>query len=451
MADHSILGRVPVEIWTDILDHAISSPVLPFQADGKLSPHLVDNLDLFVHRCFSFRRRHNIVLRLRSVCRTWYDILEGALKEYTLICDPRTWIRVPKQTRRLYIGGYPKCSCSPLYTRPGCISRLISIEGPGRMKRGPPITFNICSSNVKILMLDISHRSLFLALLFECPIIKALSMGDIYLEGFLHSRIFPYHVHYVTHLHLVLNRPNPLSQITCFSSVRYLSLDILSSHAVQNPYLGEWTFPSLQTLCILADMKQYTSPPRWLTDFLTVNGQNILELSIAHNGDPHYKRVGSLDDPYHFSASILDLFDLCKNVTTMGIPFDFHRWIQGGRVSTALYENKRRTVIVHGLIPEMKLSVYCVKGLIAIAYGFNAEKIIVSIGWDDLGIGARLHNTSVMSRLDELSNAFEGFSIPIVDQYFQSLQDFIAEQRILWARGKLKPYVMCGEKALLEN
>lgn len=88
----------------------------------------------------------------------------------------------------------------------------------------------------------------------------------------------------------------------------------------------------------------------------------------------------------------------------------------------------------------MELSASLVRRLMAITDALNAEKIVVSIGWDDLRVERQQDDTST-SHLDELSNTLEGFSVPIVDQYFRPLREFIEEQKMLWGRGRLKSCV----------
>ncbi|PVF95811.1 hypothetical protein CPB86DRAFT_787598 [Serendipita vermifera] len=443
MADHSILGGLPVEIWADILDRAIASPVLPFQADGKLSPHLVDNLDLFVHRCISFKRRTNIVLRLRSVCRTWYDILEGTLTECMFIglfsrVNIQEW--VPRRIRRLYIGSHPTCPCSQSDTSTKCIGRFVRRERFGNMELNLSTLLDTCCPNIKILMLDRWSRPLPLDIFARYPNITALSIDNSHLRNFPDFQGFNSYIPHVTHLHLTLPPPKILLQKIDFPSVRYLRLD-LQLKPIYGPsrgYLGTWTFPSLQTLCLRANSKLYSSCPSWMTRFLGKNKRNILDLSIIHDRYNAQRDGWSAD--YVREAFILYLFGRCKNLTTMGVHLQFLSWIQDTRTSTTLHKKKWRTVIVHGLSPDMELSASLVRRLMAITDALNAEKIVVSIGWDDLRVERQQDDTST-SHLDELSNTLEGFSVPIVDQYFRPLREFIEEQKMLWGRGRLKSCV----------
>ncbi|PVF92661.1 hypothetical protein CPB86DRAFT_829834 [Serendipita vermifera] len=252
---------------------------------------------------------------------------------------------------------------------------------------------DICSPKIKILVLDRWSKPLPLDFLARLPNITALSIDSSHLENLPRFQSFPSYIPRYIRKMLPTRHPNRLP----------------SGH-----------FPDVPTFIS-------SSPaPKFFYEKLTFHPYDILELSNVHD-EHNVRRDGWSANPLH-APFILALFIWCKNET---------------RASREMYKERSFTVIIHGFSPDMELSASLLGQLIVMTHTFIVEKFIISIGWDDLSVGGHQHDTS-MSRLDELLNVLEGFTVPIVDQYCQSLQDFIAEQKMLWNVGTLKPCVLAS-------
>lgn len=421
----SALERTPVEIWTLILGHAIASPLSPFLEDGTMPYGLIENLDSFANWCYSSKRLRNTILRLRSVCRTWSDILKGVPIEcafLNLLADKTIQEQVPRPTRRLYVGTPTVCLCGQ--GKRCMFSHLEDIAHLPAMTLDSSTLLGVCSPNIKILMLARGCPQLPLDFLIRLPNIVALSIDDSILPHPQTIQTFPSHVAHISHLRLCINNAQHLTQRIEFPSVRYLSLYfpyLLDGEECQS-FFTEWTFKSLRTLFLLAHLEQYTLQAQWIPKFLLRHRKDLLELGVSHY---------PIHDNNHAASrvtSILDLFHCCPNVTTIGMNMQVFEWMEVAGTWQPSYWKRRPIVLLHGLYPGEGLSPQSLASLSPIRVNWRAEKIVFAIGWSELGVkktsANRWKGLFSRSRKDSFS-ILNDISIPVLDQYGTSLQSFL--------------------------
>ncbi|CAG8722796.1 9804_t:CDS:1, partial [Acaulospora colombiana] len=195
--------RTPVEIWMLILGHAIASPLSPFLEDGTLPYGIVESIDTFTNWCYSSKRLRNTILRLRSVCRTWSNILRDVAMECIFLdvhLDKTAREQVPSKTRRLYIGAPTECLCGQVQN---CMFRHSEDSGEDTpIEIDTSTLLDICSPNVKILMLAHGCPQLPLDFLTRLPNISALSLDDFFLPDLQALQKFPSQLIHISHLRL---------------------------------------------------------------------------------------------------------------------------------------------------------------------------------------------------------------------------------------------------------
>ncbi|PVF95813.1 hypothetical protein CPB86DRAFT_816856 [Serendipita vermifera] len=297
------------------------------------------------------------------------------------------------------------------------------------MHFGPSSPLAIYPSTVKILMLGTWAQPAHLDFLAKLPRLQALSVELRHQDTSLHS--LPTQFTHVSHLQLRITSLYFLTQQIDFRSIRYLSLDIQfpGQNINRQLFLKNWTFRSLQTLSLSTTIEHYTSEPNWIAHFLLRHQESLLELSISNVEDSAHRLVPHI-------TSIVGLFDYCPDITTMGISihiFDFMRISESWAPKSS---NKRRTLFIHGLQPGAGLSPGTLAPLFPLKEHWRVDRIVFSLGWDDLGITSTLvrrwGTTFIRWRLSEILDALEDIGIPIFDQYGASLWGFIEQQRKLW-------------------
>jgi hypothetical protein len=429
----SAVEQFPVEVWEVILHHAIASPILPFLDDGTLSLGLIDNLDLFSDRCHTFGKYRNSVLRLRSVCRTWSNILHIRLIEYAFIdisSDRSLYERAMRRTRRLYMGVPPKCLCQQDRT---CILAWADRTARSHsLYLDENVIVDVYSKNVKILRLGLWCPIESFDCLTQLSNLSALSIDCELFKNMASLKELLVHVPCITHLQLSMSKPTLLLDHLKLPHILYLSLS-LSFSSSQSPaflFLKKWTFRSLRTFSLITGLNHFIPGTTWMTNFLSRHGASLSELSITDN----QRGPSNMDKPRSFRAtSIVDMFSYCcPQLTTIGMSVQVFDWMQSDGGWTTRHFPSRPIILVHGFHRNRGLSHYILKTFVPMKEYWNAEKIVFSIGWEDFGIRRALMRQggirNLKPLLNELLEKSNGVEVPIFDQHGTSLRDFLEGQ-----------------------
>jgi hypothetical protein len=423
MASSETSGRLPIEVWELILGYAIKSPLLPFLEDGTLSFGLIDNLDLFSNRCQSFGKYRNRLLRLRSVCHAWAHILHSSMTECAFFYEGQGGHppeRVSKQTKRLYIGVLPKCSCQQVR---GC--SFSELTHRKILDLDESTLIDTVSRNLRILTLAkrspvsvhfVEELSNLLALSIDTELLKDPGLFDM----------LPTSIAHINHLQLSISTTDFLMDNLELPRVQYLILDLQFFPNIfeWRMLLEKWTFRSLRTFTLLGSIDHFYSWTSWIPDFLYRHREHLLELSVIH-----HRVSNSITRVTSRVAPILKLFNCCPELTTIGMSIQVFEWIQTGALWTARHSPSRPTILVHDLQYKNGLSKELFQTFHLLKDQWDVERIVFSIGWDDLGIIRALDlDVDVELHLKELLGAARATGIPIFDQHGTSLQGFLEKQ-----------------------
>jgi hypothetical protein len=423
----SASGRIPIEVWELILGHAIKSPLLPFLEDGTLSFGLIENLDLFSTRCQSFGRYRNRLLRFRSVCHAWAHILHPIMTECAFFYEDlggRPSERVSKQTKRLYIGVLPKCSCQQAQ---GC--SLSELTRRKFLDLDESTLIDTVSRNLRILTLA-KRSPVSVHFVEELSNLLALSIDTELLKDPGLFNMLPTSVAHISHLQLSISTTDFLTDNLELPHVRYLILDLQFFPNIfeWRMLLEKWTFRSLRTFTLLGSIEHFYSWTSWIPDFLYRHRERLLELSVVH-----HRVSNSITRVTSRVAPILKLFNCCPRLTTIGMSIQVFEWIQTGALWTARHSPSRPTILIHDLQYKNGLSKELFHSFHPLKDQWNVEKIVFSVGWDDLGIIRALDlGADIELHHQELLDAAEATEIPIFDQHGTPLQGFLEKQITLW-------------------
>ncbi|PVF92670.1 hypothetical protein CPB86DRAFT_819432 [Serendipita vermifera] len=437
------MQRVPVELWEKILLYAIASPFLPFTESGRLSPHLVDIVDLFRWDCIPVTDYRDDSLatigRLRLVCRSWSIILQPKACEYAE-SDLKTYYYPSKQAVqraiRLNLGPFTKCPHVALWRRPCALGG--KFKDRIHIKMDEDILLQTISPNLKILLWDSSSNPTLelpikalsnlnaLSIYTDCIpswwSLKALSLAAPRL-GHLRLRLFP-RSSYV------------LSEAVVFPSLTYLCLHIGTEQHPQ-AFRG-WRFPSLCSLELLGAIAGKSQID--FEDFLARHGNTITEL------DAHKLTLATPSSNLFTSSR---LWKLCPKVNTIAGELTILKllrcsWeLQGGIMP-------RLTFLVRGNVTRSTFFSdlrYFIRGKGKI----DNEKIIYYRPWRELGMSNALNvertvfDLYLKNQLDDYRKDFKDVNFSIVDRNGVPLSDAVEELLSLTSRARWLPRGLIGK------
>ncbi|PVF95974.1 hypothetical protein CPB86DRAFT_787533 [Serendipita vermifera] len=410
----SAAERTPVEIWQQILRHAIASPLLPFTEDGKLSTDLIDNLQTLSADCRHYRMYRDVtqatIERLRLVCRAWADFLRNDTKDCALTdldSNNYTSKEMNEHARRVQLWNSALCVCS---TNCEFAQEKWIIDWTDEMNKEQFLRSRI--PNVEILILD---PLIIASLKFLEPLsnLVALSLhADTYVKVTWRMNELSTYATNLTHLNLdyVIETSRFLSEEITHPSIRFLSLRMEYQYGIfEHRKILNWKFPSLKTFRIHGVLHPEHGDS--IKEFLSHHVNHLTGLDMEYrlfDGDTYI--------PGHIPS---DLWNICPVLTSFGINF-LHISKKFG-----LYGKERssRTVpplefLLHGGFSDLFITPPELANLLHdLIARWKITKIISAEPWDTMEV--------LKSDLEEFLEEFERKDIPVVDHFNIKLQDAI--------------------------